>query len=97
MLTGSDTAFPRLTMIGDLLATLLAYPTLSRTATGALADLAEAMKHTSTPAEVDALLQGAMTEEAYVRFACLQALSVSCPSASPLAPTKTDRAVSTAA
>ncbi|KAK4705757.1 hypothetical protein P7C70_g456, partial [Phenoliferia sp. Uapishka_3] len=71
----SDTAFPRLTMIGDLIATLLAYPTLSRTATGALADMAEAMKHTSTPAEIDALLQGAMTEEAYVRFACLQALS----------------------
>ena len=63
-------------MIGDLLATLLAYPTLSRTATGALTDMAEAMKHSSTSAEIDALLQGAMTEEAYVRFACLQALSV---------------------
>ncbi|KAM0756603.1 ARM repeat-containing protein [Meredithblackwellia eburnea MCA 4105] len=71
----SDVAFPRLTMIGDLLATLLAFPSLSRTATGALADLTDAIKESSTAEEIAAILDGAMTEEAYVRFACLQALS----------------------
>lgn len=83
---GSETAYPRLSMIGDLITTLVSYPTLSRTATSALADLAEAMKASTTAAEIDALLEGAMTEEAFVRFACLQALQVrrqtlQCPSA----------------
>jgi hypothetical protein len=63
-------------MIGDLLATLASYPTLSRTATSALADIAEAMKATATMEEIECLLGGAMTEEVYIRFACLQALQV---------------------
>ncbi|ORY90168.1 ARM repeat-containing protein [Leucosporidium creatinivorum] len=70
----SETAFPRLTMIGDLLATLVGYPTLSRTATTALQDLGEAIKDNSSPAEIAAILDGAMTEESFVRFACVQAL-----------------------
>lgn len=61
-------------MIGDLIATLAVYPTLSRTATGALTDMCEAMRATATRPEIDALLAGALTEEVYVRFACLQAL-----------------------
>lgn len=64
-------------MIGDLLATLVGYPTLSRTATTALQDLGEAIKDNSSPAEIAAILDGAMTEESFVRFACVQALQVS--------------------
>jgi hypothetical protein len=64
-------------MIGDLIAILVAHPTQSRTATSALQDLTESSKETATGKEIDALLQGTLTEEAYVRFACLQALSVS--------------------
>ncbi|KAI5477515.1 translational activator [Pseudohyphozyma bogoriensis] len=71
----SDSAFPRLSMIGDLLAALVSFPALSRTATAALSDLTNAAKDSTTQAEIDALLKGAMTEEAYVRFACLQALA----------------------
>lgn len=63
-------------MIGDLIATLANYPTLSRTATSALADLCEAMKLSATRPEIDALLAGTMSEEVYVRFACLQAVQV---------------------
>lgn len=78
LLAGSETAFPRLAMIGDLLAALGGYPTLSRTATTALADLGEAIKDNATRDEINALLDGAMTEEASVRFACMQAVQVSC-------------------
>lgn len=63
-------------MIGDLIATLVGFPSLSRAATTALSDLAEAVAATATLAEIEALLAGAITEEACVRFACLQALSV---------------------
>ncbi|GAA6024607.1 hypothetical protein JCM11491_006044 [Sporobolomyces phaffii] len=70
----SDTAFPRLLMIGDLFAALVGYPSLSRTASTALGDLGESIKDTATPEEVTALLDGALTEEAFVRLAALQAL-----------------------
>lgn len=63
-------------MIGDLVAILRTYPTLGRTATTALSDLGESMKASATRAEIEALLLGAMTEEVYVRFACLQAIQV---------------------
>lgn len=63
-------------MIGDLLATLVGYPTLSRTATTAMQDLGEAIKDNATFAEIAAVLDGAMTEESFVRFACVQALQV---------------------
>lgn len=64
-------------MIGDLLATLIGYPTLSRIATTALADLGQAVKDNATREEINALLDGALTEEATVRFACMQAIQVS--------------------
>lgn len=66
-------------MIGDLLATLVGYPTLSRTATTALSDLGEAIKNNATTEEINALLDGSMTEEATVRFACVQAIQVRVP------------------
>lgn len=64
-------------MIGDLIATLSNYPTLSRTATAALTDMCEAMRGNAIRSEIDALLAGSLTEEVYVRFACLQAIQVS--------------------
>lgn len=64
-------------MIGDLLAALIGYPTLSRAATTALADVGKAIKDNSTRQEINALLDGALTEEASVRFACMQAIQVS--------------------
>ncbi|GAA5985182.1 hypothetical protein JCM5350_004261 [Sporobolomyces pararoseus] len=70
----SDTAFPRLLMIGDLFATLVGYPSLSRTASTAISDLGESIKDNATAEEIAALLDGALTEEAFVRLAALQAL-----------------------
>ena len=63
-------------MIGDLIAILVSHPSQSRTTTAALQDLTDVSKDSASQIEIDALLQGGMTEEAYVRFACLQALSV---------------------
>ncbi|GAA6038663.1 hypothetical protein JCM8097_009472 [Rhodosporidiobolus ruineniae] len=69
-----DTAFPRLTLIGDLFAALVGYPSLSRTASTALADLGEAIQENASQEEIAAILDGALTEEAFVRLAALQAL-----------------------
>lgn len=74
VIKGSDTAFPRLLMIGDLFATLVGYPSLSRTASTAISDLGESIKDNATAEEIAALLDGALTEEAFVRLAALQAL-----------------------
>ncbi|KAJ8297218.1 eIF-2-alpha kinase activator gcn1 [Rhodotorula toruloides] len=70
----SDTAFPRLALVGDLLAALTGYPSLSRTAATALADLGEAMQDNASSDEIAAILDGALAEEAFVRLAALQAL-----------------------
>ncbi|KAK4052868.1 translational activator of GCN4 [Microbotryomycetes sp. JL221] len=70
----SETAFPRVEMIKDLLACLVGYPALGRTATTALADVCEAIKLNASSDEIAAVLDGAMTEETAVRFACVQAL-----------------------
>ncbi|GAA5855038.1 hypothetical protein JCM8547_002355 [Rhodosporidiobolus lusitaniae] len=69
-----DIAFPRLPLIGDLFAALVGYPSLSRTAASALSDLGEAIQENAAPEEVAAILDGALTEEAFVRLAALQAL-----------------------
>ncbi|GAA5915522.1 hypothetical protein JCM6882_005925 [Rhodosporidiobolus microsporus] len=70
----ADTAFPRLTLIGDLFAALVGYPSLSRTASAALADLGDAIKDNATAEEIQALLDGGLTEEAFVRLSALQGL-----------------------
>ncbi|GAA5925263.1 hypothetical protein JCM3775_006409 [Rhodotorula graminis] len=70
----ADTAFPRLTLVGDLFAALTGYPALSRVAATALADLGEAIQDNASVDEVAAILDGALTEEAFVRLAALQAL-----------------------
>ncbi|GAA5901674.1 hypothetical protein JCM8208_001574 [Rhodotorula glutinis] len=70
----ADTAFPRLTLVGDLFAALTGYPALSRVAATALADLGEAIQDNASVEEVAAILEGALTEEAFVRLAALQAL-----------------------
>lgn len=69
-----DTAYPRATLIGDLFAALLGYPSLSRPAATALADLGTAIADNATEEEIAAILDGALAEEAFVRLAALQAL-----------------------
>ncbi|GAA5827172.1 hypothetical protein JCM11251_001152 [Rhodosporidiobolus azoricus] len=70
----ADTAFPRLTLIGDFFAALVGYPSLSRTASSALADLGEAIHDNASAEEIQALMDGGLTEEAFVRLSALQAL-----------------------
>lgn len=69
-----DSAYPRLTLIGDLFAALLGYPSLSRPAATALADLGSAIADNVTEDEIAAVLNGSLAEEAFVRLAALQAL-----------------------
>lgn len=71
---GSDTAFPRLLMIGDLFAALNGYPSLSRAASTAIGHVGESIKDNATNEEIAALLDGALTEDAFVRLAAVQAL-----------------------
>ncbi|GAA5844812.1 hypothetical protein JCM3766R1_003325 [Sporobolomyces carnicolor] len=70
----SDTAFPRLLMIGDLFAALNGYPSLSRAASTAIGHVGESIKDNATNEEIAALLDGALTEDAFVRLAAVQAL-----------------------
>lgn len=69
-----DTAYPRATLIGDLFAALLGYPSLSRPAATALADLGNAIADNASEDEIAAVLDGSLAEEAFVRLAALQAL-----------------------
>lgn len=80
--TVADTAFPRLAIIESLILALQRYPTLARPATDALVDLGSAIAANTTQAELDALLNGLLVDEAPVRHACLQALTVGCDSPS---------------
>ncbi|BGP12338.1 hypothetical protein JCM10213_003855 [Rhodosporidiobolus nylandii] len=70
----ADVAYPRLTLIGDFFAALTGHPSLSRTASTALADLGEAIHENASAEEIAAILDGALTEEAFVRLAALQGL-----------------------
>lgn len=72
----ADTAFPRFALIRDLFAALVGYPSLSRTAASALLDLGEAIQDNATVEEIAAILDGGLTDEAFVRLAALQALQV---------------------
>ena len=73
----ADPAFPRLAIIQSLILALQRYPSLSRQSTDALVDLGEAIATNTTQSELDALLNGLLVDEAPVRHACLQALTVS--------------------
>ncbi|GJN92071.1 hypothetical protein Rhopal_005099-T1 [Rhodotorula paludigena] len=70
----ADTAFPRLALIRDLFAALVGYPSLSRAAASALLDLGEAIQENAMVEEIAAILDGGLTDEAFVRLAALQAL-----------------------
>jgi hypothetical protein len=61
-------------MIADLLAVLIAYPQLTKSASNGLAALGEALEDNATRAEIDALLAGSLVEETHIRLACLQAV-----------------------
>ena len=73
----SDTAFPRLSTITDLLQLIATQPSLRKAAASALIDLGEALKDNASPAEIDALIKGTLSQEVVVRNAALQALQVS--------------------
>lgn len=73
----ADAAFPRLDMIKSLILALQRYPSLARMSTDALVDLGSAIARNTKQPELDALLDGLLVDEAPVRHACLQALTVS--------------------
>ena len=52
-------------------------PSLRKAAASALIDLGEALKDNASPAEIDALIKGTLSQEVVVRNAALQALQVS--------------------
>lgn len=72
----SDTAFPRLSTIENLIELIGSQPALRKTAAGALIDLGEAIKDNCIQGEMSALLKGTLSQEVVVRNASLQALQV---------------------
>lgn len=70
-------AYPRRQSIASLIAALAKFPSLGRQISEALAGVGEAIAANSSKVEQEALLDGLMVDEAQVRLACLQALSVS--------------------
>lgn len=72
-----NTAFSRLQIINSLIQALLHFPSLSKASSDALLDLGHAIEDNATIDEINALLQGLLVDEAQVRLACLNALSVS--------------------
>ncbi|KAF8161530.1 armadillo-type protein [Crassisporium funariophilum] len=70
----SDTAFPRLQTIENLIHTIRQQPKLSKEASSVLIGLGEAIHATASPDQIHALLRGTLIQESYVRNSCLQAL-----------------------
>ncbi|TFK68469.1 ARM repeat-containing protein, partial [Pluteus cervinus] len=70
----SNSAFPREDTIQCLVHIIKQQPQLSKTASGALVEIGEAIHHAPTKSEVDLLLRSTLHQEAHVRHACLQAI-----------------------
>ncbi|CAL1711997.1 unnamed protein product [Somion occarium] len=70
----SDPVFPRTRTINDLLHTIRYQPKLAKDASSTLIEIAQAMLTNATRKEVEVLLRGSLSQEVYVRNACLQAL-----------------------
>ena len=69
-------AYPRRRTCEDLLHVIKSQPKLAKEAASALIEIGQSMQSTATPEEVQALLQGTLQQEVYVRNACLQTLQV---------------------
>ena len=74
---GADRAFPRLELSQALVHAIGRYSKLSKVAASSLIGLGQAIHPTATPAELNVFIQATLSQETYVRNACLQALQVS--------------------
>jgi hypothetical protein len=72
----SNTGFPRLQTIENLLHTIRQQPKLSKEASSLLIDICEAIQSSVSPNELSTLLRGTLMQEVYARNSCLQALQV---------------------
>lgn len=70
----SDTNYPRLETIRDLLRVITAYPRLAKDAMQALVDLGDAIKDDASVEEVQGLINGTLSKDMSVRKAALEAL-----------------------
>jgi len=72
----SNTAYPRVKTIENLVHIIRQQPNLGKVASSALIALGESVSATATPSEIDALLRGTLFQESYARSSCLQTLQV---------------------
>ncbi|CAI2178661.1 6583_t:CDS:10, partial [Funneliformis geosporum] len=72
---GSSPLLPRTEMIKVLLQIIKEHPKLNKVARTALVNLCEAIGETAERKEIDTLLNGLLSSESFVRYACLQALN----------------------
>ncbi|CDZ97184.1 Protein containing adaptin N-terminal region [Phaffia rhodozyma] len=70
----SDTVFPRLSTIGDLIQLIGSQPALRKSAASALIELGDAIKDNAVEGEIAALIKGTLSQEISVRNASLQAI-----------------------
>ncbi|KAH9485783.1 eIF-2-alpha kinase activator gcn1 [Psilocybe cubensis] len=70
----SNTAFPRLQTIDNLIHVIRQQPNLGKEASSSLIELGEAIYGTATHDEIQVLLRGTLFQESYVRNSCLQAI-----------------------
>ncbi|KAL0955554.1 hypothetical protein HGRIS_001793 [Hohenbuehelia grisea] len=69
-----DVVYPRQAAIECLLHIIKQQPKLAKEASSTLVDLGEAMHSTVRPTELNVLLQATLSQESYIRNACLQTL-----------------------
>ncbi|CAG8555168.1 3621_t:CDS:10, partial [Cetraspora pellucida] len=72
---GSSLLLPRSEMIHTLLHIIKEYPKLTKVARTAMINLCESIGETAEQKEINVLLTGLLSPEAFVRHACLQALN----------------------
>ncbi|PFH47401.1 hypothetical protein AMATHDRAFT_152123 [Amanita thiersii Skay4041] len=70
----SDTTFPRVRVLKDLLHTIRSQSSLSKDASSSLIELGEAISATATRDDIEVLFDGLLMQEPHVRNACLQTL-----------------------
>ncbi|CAG8528815.1 4749_t:CDS:10 [Funneliformis caledonium] len=72
---GSSPLLPRTEMIQVLLQIIKEHPKLNKIARTALVNLCEAIGETAERKEIETILNGLLSSESFVRYACLQALN----------------------
>jgi len=72
----SSSAFPRTSSISNLIYVVKQQPKLRKEASSALVGLGEAVSPNLTSADIDAFLEGTLSQESHARSSCLQAIQV---------------------